>query len=272
MQRRLPVGVFAGRIGAGVDQHRRGAALVRRHPDEELEDGQPLAVDDPRIAAAPQQRPDRAGAAEIGPHGCVQRRVPPPVLAVGVRAAGQQRLDGALPVGAARGDVERRPPVPVRQVGIAAGLQQQADRGLRAADRDGPRRAVGGEVERGVAVLVPDIGLAAGLEQRLHRLRRADAGGAVHRRPPALARHVGARPLGQQGAHLARIARRLAGDLQQAALIRRLRRGRGGEEEGETGEGREAGRAMHGGAVSMIFEHTIQSSMNSPMHPSSPAP
>ena len=52
VQRRLPVGVLARRIGAGVDQHRRGVALVRRHPDEELERRQPVAVRRLRVGTA----------------------------------------------------------------------------------------------------------------------------------------------------------------------------------------------------------------------------
>ena len=74
-------------------------------------------------------------------------------------------------------------------------------------------------MQRRVAVPVARIGVALRLKQEVHRLDRADSGGAVQRRAAAMVGDIGARSPGEQVPHFGCMARRLTGKLAQEAFV-----------------------------------------------------
>ena len=95
MEGRVPIGVFAIRIGSSVDQQRGGAATVRSRPDKQLQGREAGTICQCRIGSAVEQDPYGAGPAQIGPEGNMKRRIPFAILAVGVRAGAKKRRNAA---------------------------------------------------------------------------------------------------------------------------------------------------------------------------------
>ena len=230
MERCVTVAVLAVGIGPGLDQPLGGVAIVAGKGNEPLQRRQPALVYNRRIGVGAEKGPDNHGNASTVAHSGVKRCVAVPVLAVGIGAGAEQGWDGAGLGVASRSQVQRRPAPVIGDIGVGACVQQQADGDAGTQRRQSGLRQVAGEMQRRVAVPVPLIGSATSLEQQPHGLEGADRGRDVQRGAAVTVFPVGVRALGQQRLHVPGMARGLAGEQIQAAIIGGLGRDHAGSE------------------------------------------
>ena len=187
--------------------------------DEEQERRQAVGVGRLRIRPAVEQRCDDSGYAPVRTEDGMKGRVAPAVGPVGIRSGVQQGRDPAGPVVAAGGEVEGGLAVAVGPVRLRVVSEEDPDGGNGIVLRQPGGRSVGREMERGVAVLALGIGVAARLQEHVQGLRRADGGRGVDGGPPSGVGNVRIDAPRQQLLHLARITRRPAREIPQAALV-----------------------------------------------------